>query len=254
MPSAAPVDLALSEKTGLSRSRFTLTVPCPAFIASSLIAGRHRHFRVVGSFVHFSALRLLRATTMPPLVFISTHYFRFFQSISPTSKFPVPTEGQPAPSAQPISCSMRVCAAQEPVGRHYEFELRFRRRCIQPMQNGHVALTRYHAGSHLGSHRSRCPCRHGHAHPLSQLAQRVVNCGGLRSVVGIQHTPHLALGNAEIAGESALRYPGFAEGSVEGCLQRNRHRWDDERPAPDAVRRLRQFLALSHRHGDQFPK
>ncbi len=63
-------------------------------------------------------------------------------------------------------------------------------------------------------------------------------------MVRIQHAPDFALGNVEIAGETALRHTGLAERFVEGRLQRNRHRRHDEGPALGGARRLGQALSL----------
>ena len=64
----------------------------------------------------------------------------------------------------------------------------------------------------------------GHADPLAQPAQGAVDRCRLGGMVRIQHAPDFALGNVEIAGETALRHTGLAERLVEGRLQRNRHR------------------------------
>ena len=94
----------------------------------------------------------------------------------------------------------------------------------------------------------------GHADTLAQPTQGAVDRCRLGGMVWIQHAPHLALGNIEIAGETALRHAGLAERFVEGRFQCDRHRRDHEGPPPGRTRRLGEVSTLPHRRCNQLPQ
>ena len=61
----------------------------------------------------------------------------------------------------------------------------------------------------------------GDGDALPQPKQGAVDRCRLCAVLGIQHPPHLALADIEVAGEAALRNPGLAPSLVEGRLPRS---------------------------------
>ena len=85
----------------------------------------------------------------------------------------------------------------------------------------------------------------------SQLAQGPINSCSLGAVLRIQHPPHLALGNVEIASKAALRDPGLTPRLVKGRLQRDLQRRNHQGPPTAGARWFGQVRALPNRGCDE---
>ena len=85
----------------------------------------------------------------------------------------------------------------------------------------------------------------------AEPAQCAVHSGCPGGMVRVQHSPHFAFADPEVAGEPALRDAGLAERFVEGGFQRDQDRRNDERSPCGRSRWCREVLAIAHRGGDQ---